>query len=197
MPKLDEILKKPQVKNVIVVIVVLLLSLQVIKFVKKLWDKNASLSSQIKKDQAELSHGTNISSTQVAVSKEITKLESDINEVQNNFFTNPEAVFAEVNRFAQGSHMSIKSITPSDRKKVAIPDSTDIYIDLFSITLRASCDYNQLIGFLKKIGASDKFITIDKITVQSNMQDIWNHNIELELKVALLVNLKKNNDENK
>jgi len=76
--------------------------------------------------------------------------------------------------------------TPSEKNEIKIPDNTETYVEL-PITIKFGCSFYQLLSFLDNLESLKKTILINKIKIQSNPNNVWEHDVELALKVPLSV----------
>jgi len=192
MIKIKEALENPKTKIIFMLIIVAIVAGACLKFTIDYWSKGASLASEIKKAQREIAKGGNIAIEQSALKAEIQEAESEIMSFKNNFFLDAEDLFTVLNGFAQNIKINLKNINPKERIRTEIPSRKDMYLELLPITLKIDCDYYQLINFLRKVEDNEKFITVKTIKIQYNPKDIWNHGVEIELIVPILVSSNSN-----
>lgn len=192
MMKPEDLIKQPKVKIALAIVIIALLSFFFFKFAYALWKENNDIKEKIQRDQNEITRAKSIVTQQQSLSEVLKKLNSDIKLAQEKFFLNSEGVFSRLNRFAQESSISLRSINPGERTRVDIPNKKDIYLELLYLNIKLTCDFNQLLAFLKDIEGSEQVIAVNDIKILIDPQDVWNHNIDVELKVPLLINTKTN-----
>lgn len=192
--KTEELKNLKKLKAIPIIIVLLIGAVMGIKTSVALWSKNTKLKADIIKKTEELAKSADISSLKRTVDTEIKELEEKISAIEKKFpSSNIEEVFSSLNRFIEASQISLKSISPLEKTEAAIPASKDKYLEL-PINLRLECSYSQLASFLNKIENTDKIMFVTEVKIQSNSSNIWEHNIELSLKVPMLLLQSGNKD---
>lgn len=192
MIKINELIKNPRIKIAGMLLIIISLSLTFLKFTGMLWEKNNALKNKIKKDEEEITRSAKISLLQEGLNSEINKRILEISSIQKNFFQDVEEIFSSLNHFAQEAKISLQGINPSERTRIEVPDRNDMYLEILPLTLKLSCDYQQLLTFLRKIEGSKRNISVTGIAIQNDPQDIWNHKVDIELKTPLLIYAKTN-----
>jgi Tfp pilus assembly protein PilO len=179
--------KDPRIKSALIILVLILIVAGFLKLAAGFWIKNSGLNKEINKIKAEIANTGNLAVMQAALDKESGKLTKESKENEKKFFTDIEEVLTRMNRFAQTSDISIRSITPAERVRMEISGRKDISLEMLSLEIRLNCDYKQLLIFLSKIENFDKLIIINDIRIQNNPQDIWNHEVQLKFRIPLLI----------
>jgi len=179
--------KDPRTKIIIGVIIILLISPLFFKAYKSLWAKNKKLMAEINKNTEELKKSAALYATQENLNSEIKRLNLQLSSVEEKIFRETEEAFVNINRFALESKVSLKSIEPLERTKVQIPGSKNQYLELLPLNLKVKCDFYQLLQFLNKIERAANVMPILDIKIQSDSKDIWNHDIQITLKIPILV----------
>lgn len=192
MIKFKTLLKNILIKKIVMVIILILSIFVFFRLAKAFWIKNSELASEIKKIREEIERTPKISSLQASLNSEIKDLSVKVSSFEEGFFKNAEEIFANLNRFAQDSKISLKSIIPQQRIKTEMPQRKDIYFESVTVNIKLDCDYHQLLNFFKKIENSQKSIAVSGFRIQANPQDIWNHNVEINLEAPILIYLKTN-----
>lgn len=192
MPKLkiDQLKKPENIKILVLIVILIIIGLLALKNLKSLWLKNLKLKSEVVRKTEELSRTTKTIQPKETVEAEIKKLEEKFLSFEKKFSFDTEEVFSSLNLFAEGSGISLKAINPADKLESTIPNTKDTYLEL-PVSLKVECGYYQLISFLRNIEGAQNLMLVSDIKIQSNPQNIWDHNIELSLKVPLST-LKKN-----
>ena len=163
MIKIKELINKPKVKLIIMIIAVLVISLIFLKFAYALWVENNGLKAKIKQNRDEITRSEKMASMQNAVNAEIKKINEQVLLAKQDFFTNTEEIFAHLNRFTQEVKISLRNINPGERIRIEIPNQKDAYIELLPVTIKLNCDFSQLLAFLKKIENFKRIIAVDDI----------------------------------
>jgi len=192
MIKINELINNPRIKIIGLLLIIILLSLIFLKVAGMLWEKNNALKNKIKKDEEEITRSAKIFSLQEELNSEINKRISEISSIQKNFFQDVEEIFSSLNHFAQEAKISLQGINPGERARIEVPERDDMYLEILPLTLKLSCDYRQLLTFLKRIEESKRNISVTNIMIQNDPQDIWNHKVDIELKTPLLIYVKTN-----
>ena len=184
--KFEELKNKKIIKIVAASIILLIMAIISLKGYGALRSKNIKLKAEITNKRQEISSFSNISSLKAAVNSEIKKLEAKLSSLEKGFpSSNTEEVFSSLNRFVEASQISLKAISPLEKIEIPIPDSKDKYLEL-PINLKLECSYDQLLAFLNKIENANKIMIVTEVKIQSNPDNIWEHNIELSLKIPML-----------
>jgi len=184
--KFEELKNKKIIKIVAASIILLIMAIISLKGYGTLNSKNIKLKAEIAKKRQEISSFSNISSLKAAVNSEIKELEAKLSSLEKGFpSSNTEEVFSSLNRFVEASQISLKAISPLEKIEIPIPDSKDKYLEL-PINLKLECSYDQLLAFLNKIENANKIMIVTEVKIQSNPDNIWEHNIELSLKIPML-----------
>lgn len=169
------------------IIIFLIVSAISFKGYATLWSKNKKLKDEIAKKTEEITKGSGVASLKKTAEVEIKELEAILAAIEKSFpSSNTEEVFSSLNRFIEASQISLKAISPLEKTEVAIASSKDKYLEL-PITLRFDCSYDQLVSFLSMIEDSNKLMIVTEVKIQSNPSYIWDHNIEVSLKVPMLL----------
>jgi Tfp pilus assembly protein PilO len=186
MIKIQDLKNPKNLKNLAIIISLLIICVLTFKNSLSLFSKNIKLKEEIKAKDLLLARGQGSSASQVKVSAEINKISQELLDTEKQFSSNAEEVFSTLNKFAEGSGISLKGISPLDKKETKIPDSLDIFSEM-PVSLKLKCGYFELIAFLEKLENSDKIIFIEEIKIGPDQKNIWEHEIELLLKVPMSV----------
>lgn len=185
MPKIEKIKKPQNIKLIAITTILLIINVFGLSQINALFSNNKKLESDIIKRTKELSKFSDISSLKKTADSEITQTESEIASIKDKFFSNVEDIFFSLSRFAEANGISIKAINPLEKIETKIPNSSDVYLEL-PITIKLECNFYQLLAFLNNIEALKKTALINKIKIQSNPSNIWEHDIEISLKLPLV-----------
>lgn len=192
MLKTKDLLKNPKIRLIAAALILILLSLNFFKYARTLWKQNNEFSTEIKRYRDDIARSSSAPSKQELLNAQIKKMDAEIAVIKNNFFLDTEEIFSSLNHFTQELKISLRSITPGEKEHIDIPNNKDIFIEFLPLNIKLSCDFHQLLEFLKKIEGFEKTITVDSIKIQANPQNIWSHSIEIELKAPLLIYVKTN-----
>lgn len=190
MIKIQALKNLKNIKILAIIIVLLIASVIIIKSSWELWSKNMALKTEVAQKTEELSKGANITSVGQTIDGEIKTLAAKLSQIETKFSSNTEEVFSSLNRFAETSEISLESINPLDKTEVKIPDALYTYLEL-PIDLELKCGYRQLLSFLNKLERAKKILLVTEIKIQSDPQDIWDHDIQLSLKVPISISTKE------
>lgn len=190
-----EAFKNPKnIKVAVVIIILFIIGVSGAKSYKALLVKNQKLKEDIIKKTKEISKGADIPSLKLTINSEIKELGTKLSAIEARFSSNTEEVFSSLNRFIEASEISLKAISPLEKTESGIPNSNDKYFEL-PINLKVECNYFQLLSFLNKVENASKIMRVTDVKIQSNQDNIWEHNIEISLKVPIVfVSAKKLND---
>lgn len=172
--------------------VMIAMSAGFLKAAATLYAKNNVLSLQIKKHSKEIAQATDLSSDFADLTSRIQELETEIASSEKRYFGPRDDIFAELNRFALAAQINLTAINPSERTQEAVPFRGDIALEIVPIKLKTQCGYRALRSFLKQIEGSPKTVRLENLKLQHNPNDTWNHLIEVDLKIPLLITEKKN-----
>ncbi len=186
MANIEAIKKDKNIKFIAVIILLLAINVSALSRIAALFSENIKIKSDIIKKTTELSNFPDFPSLKETANSEIKQEGSKITVITNNFFSNVEEIFFSLSRFAEANKISLKAITPSEKNEVKIPNNNGIYLEL-PITIKFECSFYQLLSFLDNLESLKKTILINKIKIQSNSNNVWEHDIELALKVPLSV----------
>lgn len=190
-----EAFKNPKnIKVAVVIIILFIIGVSGAKSYKALLVKNQKLKEDSIKKTKEISKGADIPSLKLTINSEIKELGTKLSAIEARFSSNTEEVFSSLNRFIEASEISLKAISPLEKTESGIPNSNDKYFEL-PINLKVECNYFQLLSFLNKVENASKIMRVTDVKIQSNQDNIWEHNIEISLKVPIVfVSAKKLND---
>ncbi len=184
--KIEQLKNLKKLKALPAIIILLIIAAISLRGYQALWSKNTKLKGDIIKKREEIAKSANISSLKRTGGSKIKELEEKLSSIENRFSSiNTEEIFSSLNRFVESSGISLKAISPMEKTEVAIPGSKEKYSEL-PINLKFECGYNQLLSFLDKIENAGKAMSVTEIKIQTNPVNIWEHNIELSLKVPML-----------
>lgn len=186
MAKFEEIKKGNNIKFTAVIILLLAINVFALSRIAALFSDNMKIKSGIIHKANELSNSPDFLALKATADSKIKQLDSQIASIKNNFFSNVEEIFFSLSRFAETNKISLKAITPSEKNEIKIPNNNDIYVEL-PITIKFECNFYQLLSFLDNLESLKKTILINKIKIQSISNNVWEHDIELALKVPLSV----------
>ncbi len=186
MAKIEEHKKTKNIKFIAGIILLLAINAFALSRITALYSDDIKIKSEIIKKTKELSNFPDFPSLKKTANSEISKQDSQIAAIKNNFFSNVEEIFFSLSRFAETNKIGLKAITPSEKNEIKIPDNTDVYVEL-PITIKFECSYYQLLSFLNNLESLGKTILINKVKIQSNSNNVWEHDIELALKIPLSV----------
>lgn len=185
MIKIEELKNPKNIKILAIIIIGLIMGLMGLKSVFGLWSKNARLKKEITQKNQELTKISSSVLTEEAIQTQIKDIAEKISTFEKRFFFHLEDTFSDLNRFAENSQISFKAISPSEKMEVILPNTKEIaYLEL-PISLKLECGYYSLVSFLHKIENAENIMLINEIKIQGNPQNIWEHNIELSLKVPM------------
>ncbi len=180
----NEFKKIEILKLLAIIIILLIINVLALVKIKALFLNYREYDADIIKKTRELAQGPEVSFLKQTVNSEIEQINLKIASIKTKFFPSAEELFLWLNRFAEADKISLKAITPSEKKEIKMPNSNDLYLEL-PVNIKLECNYYQLLSFLKKIESMKSIILIDKIKIQNNPRNIWEHNIELSLKLPL------------
>jgi len=154
--------------------------------------KAKNLKSEIVKKKADLIAGANNTAAKKKLDAEIEKLNSEISAVEDKFFSNPEDIFVYLNRFAEEAKISLKSIEPQE--KISNPKAKsdgkkapkESYA-ILPVAIKMKSDFSRLLDFLDKIGGMRKLTAVSEISIQNDPKNIWEHNIQIILRLPILL----------
>ncbi len=184
MAKIEEIQKPQNIKLIAITIILLIMNVLGLSKINALFLNDKELDSDISKRTKELSNFSDISSLKKTADSEIIQTKLEIAAIKDKFFSNVEDIFFSLSRFAEANEISLKAINPLEKVEIKIPNSNDVYLEL-PITLKLECNFYQLLAFLNNIEALKKTALINKIKIQSDPKNIWEHDIEISLKLPL------------
>lgn len=189
MIKIDKLRDPKNIKILALIIILFLISVIVLNNSRALWSKNTQLKNEVIAKRGELAKIPNISLLKQTIETEIKELTEKISSFEKRFSPDGEEIFSFLNRFAESAKISLKAISPLDKIRVTIPNSKNIYLEL-PVNLKLECGYHQLVSFLNKIETAEKIMLVSEIRIQGNPQNIWDHSIELSLKVPMSISAK-------
>jgi Tfp pilus assembly protein PilO len=70
------------------------------------------------------------------------------------------------------------SIEPKERIKFELPGSADLYYEL-PIRIQLKCGFFELVGFIKKIEDAKRLMKVTSLSIKSNPQNEWDHDVEV------------------
>ena len=70
------------------------------------------------------------------------------------------------------------SIEPMDQVKFELPDTDSLYHEL-PIRINLKCGFFELVEFIKKIEDSKKLMKVTSLTIGSDSENPWEHNVEM------------------
>ena len=144
------------------------------------------LKDEIDKDRLRLESGKSILTKQGPLKSKLEGIKAKLDSTEAGFSANPEEIFLRLNRSAAESNVTLKTITPLDKKSIKIPDSEDMYIEL-PVTLKLKSGYQELVSFLRKIEKLNKIIALTEIRIQPDPQNIWKHDVDLSVAIPITV----------
>lgn len=171
---------------IILVIIFIIINSVILKNANSLRLKNKKIKAEINKKTEELAKGTNIASVKETLNSEIGQLNLKLSSIEERFFLNPGDIFTYINHFAEATKISLKSIEPREKTQQEIPKSKNLYLEL-PVNLKIKCDYCQLLAFLNKIETAEKLIMVSEVKIQSDPNNIWEHDIQILLKASVLL----------
>jgi Tfp pilus assembly protein PilO len=186
MIKIEELKNTKNIKILAAVIGFLIICILVLLGCKNLIGKSIGLNKDIIKKTQELNKEKTTLAQQGPIKSELEKINAKILSIEKGFSSNIEEIFLQLNKFAVESGASLKTITPSDKKRVEIPGSKDSYIEL-PVTIRLQCGYRELVTFLRKLEGAKKIMAVVDIHIQPDQQNVWEHNIELIVNVPVSI----------
>lgn len=190
MIKIDKLRDPKNIKILAIIIILFLISIISLNNSRALWSKNKQLKNEIIAKTGELTKIPNISPTKETIETQTKELIEKISSFEKRFSPDGEEIFSFLNRFAESAKISLKAISPLDKIEVTIPNSKDImYLEL-PVNLKLECGYHQLVSFLNKVETAEKIMLVSEIKIQGNPQNIWDHSIELSLKVPMSISAK-------
>ncbi|MCU0665658.1 MAG: type 4a pilus biogenesis protein PilO [Candidatus Omnitrophica bacterium] len=187
MQSINEILNNPKVQKIIIIIVAAILVAAYYPFALSLWNKNKAIDEKISLSLQQINLGSHINVNQQATEEEFKKSQKQILQLADKFFISAEEIFVVLNKIAAATKISFKNIEPFERQKMEIPNRDDMYIDNLPVKVDIVCNYHQLITLLDKIEKTDKFISVEDIRIRGVPSNIWEHEVQINLKVPLLV----------
>jgi len=177
----------PKIKILIGLVIIIIISPFFFKAYKSLWLRKEKLMAQINKNIGELNKASALYSAQDTLNAEMKRLNSKLSSAEDKFSSGTEEIFVDINRFALECKVSLKAIEPLERTRIEISGRKNPYLELLPLNLRVKCDFRQLMLFLYKIEQSENLMLIGDIKIQSDPRDIWNHDIQISLKVPILL----------
>lgn len=184
MNAFSEFKKIGNIKLLAIIIILLIINVSALIKIKALFLDYRQYTADIIKKTRELDQGPKVSSLKQTVNSEIEQINLKVATIKTKFFPGAGELFLWLNRFAEADKISLKAITPSEKKEIKVPNSNDLYLEL-PVNIKLECNYYQLLSFLKKIESMKNIILVNKIKVQNNPKNIWEHDIELSLKLPL------------
>ena len=178
--------KLKDIKVLGAIIVFIFICFLVLAGCKNLLAKNMKLGKDITKRSQELDNERNTLARQGPMKSELNKVSSKILSIEERFSSNVEEIFLQLNKFAAESGVSLKTISPTEKKIIGIPNTKDTYIVL-PVTIKLKCNYHELVVFLRRIENANKIIAVTDIRIQPNQQDIWKHDIELIVNIPVTI----------
>jgi len=180
-----ELKKRELIINISAVIIFVIITLALLMACGALWSKNSRLKSEITEKRREIDKQPKIAAVQETSNLEIKQLNLKLSAVEQRLFLNTEDIFMYINRLAETSGLSLKSIEPLEKIKREIPYSKNEYLEL-PVRIKLKSDYYQLLAFLSKIEEAQKFIMVSDIKIQGDQGNIWEHDIEMSLVAPIL-----------
>lgn len=180
----NEFKKIESIKLLAIIIILLIINVLALVKIKALFLNYRKHDEDIIKKTRELAQGPKVSALKQTVNSEIEQINLKITAIKNKIFPNAGELFLWLNRFAEADKISLKAITPSEKKEIKVPNSNDLYLEL-PVNIKLECNYYQFLSFLKKIESMKNIILVNKIRVQNNPKNIWEHDIELSLNLPL------------
>lgn len=184
MAKIEEIKKNKNIKFAVIIIALIAINVFNLGKITALFSNNKRMESDIAKKTKELSNFPDFPSLKETSNSEIKQINSKITSIKDNFFSNVEEIFFSLSRFAETNKISLKAINPSEKNEVKVPNSDEPYLEL-PVTIKLECSYYQLLSFLDNLESLKKAIIINKIKIQGDSRNIWEHDIELSFKLPL------------
>lgn len=188
--KIQELKKPENIKIIAVIIIALIAAAFCLNGIKGAWIKNTGLKNEVMQKDTALKRVANVSFLKVAANTQIKELNEKLVSLEEKFFLDPGEIFSYLNRFAEASKISLKNISPLEKTEVKTEESDTVHLEL-PINVKMECGYDELVEFLKKVESADKIILVTSLKIQGNPQDVWEHNIELSLKIPLSMAQKK------
>lgn len=148
--------------------------------------KNMGLAKKLSQEKHMLSENQNPSALQKELEGKVEDMTQKISSFDKSSYNNVEGILADLNHFAEESAISLKKIDPMEKIKIVSPENSDLAVWAVPINIKIVCDYKQLLVFLNKIMTSEKFMKVEKIFIQSNSGDIWDHDVQLDMKVPVI-----------
>lgn len=78
------------------------------------------------------------------------------------------------------SQLKFSSIEPMPQKRYELKGQEDFYLEL-PIKVKLNCTFFDLITFLEKIENSPRLMKLSDLSISSNPQNAWEHNVEVTI----------------
>ena len=149
--------------------------------INSLTQKNRQMQDDINKKRIILEKNAVLSPAEKKLVEEIQILKDKANSIETAPYQTTEEMLISLNRFAEEAKISFKTIDPLEKTTRDIPNQNNFCLNFQQINIRIKCDYWQLLTFLNKINNQKNFMKVDEINIRSNPNDIWSHDIQLNL----------------
>jgi len=146
-----------------------------------------ALSMRIKNKTVDLAVVESTNAQYAILKEEIKNKELELNQLKERLFWERDIskFLNELTRLAsdlQIEFISLKPETPSSPKDTV---SKDFLLMNVPIEVMFRSNYNELISFLKRIEEGEKFIKIDTLSIQSQPNNIYKHNVRMKLSILI------------
>ena len=124
------------------------------------------------------------------VEEKVKKLKEQIEALKGEVFweTDISRFLNQITQLASDLKINFVSLKPeaassSSEKGKELPD--DYLLTEVPISLTIKSNYDDLVEFIKRIEQSDKFIAIESLTIDTDRQDIYSHNVRIDLSIFM------------
>jgi len=148
--------------------------------------KTNKLQTEINQCSQDLNKATSLSIVRKTLEAEIKELTPMVSYIEGRIFAGNEKIIVNLNSFAQETKISIKSIDPlEERTQIEVFSRPDAALRLLPFRLKFKCDFFELMQLLNKIEKAEKIFVVDEVKIDTDSREIWNHDIQILLKVPV------------
>ncbi|MFC1704130.1 type 4a pilus biogenesis protein PilO [Candidatus Omnitrophota bacterium] len=144
--------------------------------------KKVDLDTKILQKKSFLKEAEVTAKDLVNIKKEIEILQEQTTEYERQLPSEIRAnlLFETLKEVTEESQIKFVSIEPQKTKKIDLPGSESIYLEL-PIKIKLKIGYDELIKFLDQIENSNRLLKVADINITSNPQETWRHNVEISI----------------
>lgn len=153
-----------------------------------------ALSKSLKEKKDNLASLQSFNSQYVVLKEEIRNKSTELEALKSKLFWGRDIskFLNELNRLASDLEIEFVSLKPEISPASLAQDDkksnkeTDDYSQAqVSIAVSFRSNYNDIITFLKRIEAGDKFIKITSLSIEKQADNIYNHNVNIKLGILV------------